>query len=147
MRIPDMLTIVGIDYEVCFNDGAIQTVDEDGQKIKHETVANVDFLNCRINISKDLSEQIVDLSFMHEVVHAILFAMGYQIEMSTMENNEEFVEGFAQILLQVINQILEYNINYELHEVEYAKEMLHETMLDEMVDEEPIEKIHWYLKG
>jgi len=139
MQIPDTLTIVGIDYKVCFNDGAIHTVDEEGQKIKHETVANVDFLNCQINISKELTEQIVDLSFIHEVVHAILFAMGYQMEMSTMPNNEEFVEGFAQILLQVVNQILEYNLYYDDY---YAAQPV--NVDDETY--ETVEKIHWYLE-
>ena len=136
MQIPDVLTIVGIDYKVCFNDGNIHTVDEDGKEVKHETVANVDFLNCKINISKELSDQIVDLSFMHEVVHAILFAMGFQMEMSTMPNNEEFVEGFAQILLQVTNQIIDYNILYE----NYFEDVDDETY-------ETVEKVHWYLEG
>lgn len=134
MQIPDVLTIVGIDYKVCFNDGAIHTVDEDGQKIKHETVANVDFLNCRINISDTLSDQITDLSFIHEVVHAILFAMGYQMEMSTMNNDEQFVEGFAQIMLQVMNQILEYNLLYE----DYFEDLDEEEIVDT--------KKHWYLE-
>jgi hypothetical protein len=104
-----------------------------------DTVANVDFLNCQINISKELPDQIRDLSFMHEVVHAILFAMGYQLEMSTMDNDEVFVEGYAQLLLQVVEQIIEYNIYFEDYKLLEEDELFEETK-----EIEP--GIHWYLR-
>ena len=139
MEIPPSLEIAGICYNVVFNNGAIKTTDENGLEIEVDTVANVDFLNCQINISKELTDQIVDLSFMHEVVHAILFAMGYQLGQDCMNNDEVFVEGFAQLMLQVTNQILEYNLYYEDYKL---------AMEEDFEEEEEVfeNKIHWYLR-
>ena len=135
MRIPEKITIIGVEYEVCYNDGAIHVIDETGEEIVHETVANIDFMNCRINISEEIEGQIRDLSFMHELVHGELFSMGYQLERSSMPNTEEFVEGYAQIWLQVMNQILDYNL----------KEQMVEELIEE-IGEEQITRVHWYLE-
>ena len=140
MRIPPTLKIAGITYEVCYNNGSIKTEDEDGKMIEIDTVANVNFIDCTINLSTDLNEQVMDLSFMHEVVHAILFAMGYQANHSKMENDEVFVEGFGQLMLQVVNQIVEYNVWYEDYQMAMKEDMMPE-------DGEVIEQAHWYLKG
>lgn len=139
MRIPPTLKIAGITYEVLYNKGTIRTEDEDGQEIEIDTLANVNFLECTINLSKDLNEQVMDLSFMHEVVHAILFAMGYQLGRDQMNNDEIFVEGFAQVMLQVVEQIVEYNVWYEDYQIAMKEDMSEEP-------EEIVDKIHWYLR-
>ena len=120
MRIPPMLSIAGIDYKVCWNDGKIETQDEEGNEIKLETIANIHFLDNEINLCGDYTQQTTDISFVHELVHGILFAQGYQRGFVIPDDEvERFTEGFAQILLQVMNQIIEYNVLFEEYEKEY----------------------------
>ena len=51
-----------------------------------------------IFINKNQNKQGKELTFIHELVHAILFTMG------EMEHDERFVEGFAQLLYQYEQQ-------------------------------------------
>lgn len=137
MHIPPSLKIAGITYEIKYNNGKIETEDEDGNEIVVDTIANVNFIDCTINISESVCEQVVDLSFMHEVVHAILFAMGHQLG-GAIEHDETFIEGYAQILLQVMQQIIEYNVMYEDYQLMMEEEM------KEIPEPEPA--VHWYLE-
>ena len=137
MHIPPSLKIAGITYEVLYNNGKIETEDEDGNDIVVDTIANVNFVDCTINLSEDVCEQVIDLSFMHEVVHAILFAMGYQLG-GAIEHDEVFIEGYAQLLLQVMQQIIEYNVYFEDYQL-----MMEEEFEEK---EEPEPAVHWYLE-
>lgn len=51
-----------------------------------------------IYVSSRQSKQGQELTFLHELVHAILFTMG------EIEHDERFVEGFAQLLYQYEQQ-------------------------------------------
>jgi Zn-dependent peptidase ImmA (M78 family) len=53
---------------------------------------------CRILINKKLTGQDRDVTFYHELVHAIMFTMGER------DHDERFVEGFAQLLHQYEQQ-------------------------------------------
>lgn len=53
---------------------------------------------CRILINKKLTKQDKDVTFYHELVHAIMFTMGER------DQDERFVEGFAQLLYQYEQQ-------------------------------------------
>jgi len=113
MRIPPMLTIAGIDYKIKWNDGKIESEDEEGNPVTLETIANIHFLNNEINLCGDYTQQTTDISYIHEIVHGILFAMGYQAGFVVPNDEvERFTEGFAQILLQVMTQIIDYNVVY-----------------------------------
>jgi hypothetical protein len=127
-----MLTIAGIDYEVCWNDGKIDSVDEDGNEIKLETIANIHFLDNKINLCGDYTQQTTDISYTHELVHGILFAMGYQRGFVVEDDEvERFTEGFAQILLQIMKQIIDYNVVYP-DEEEYDTIVIDNSILEEL---------------
>ena len=51
-----------------------------------------------IFISNRQTEQGKEVTFLHELVHAILFTMGER------DHDERFVEGFAQLLYQYAQQ-------------------------------------------
>ena len=53
---------------------------------------------CKILINKKLTGQDREVTFYHELVHAILFTMGER------DHDERFVEGFAQLLYQYEQQ-------------------------------------------
>jgi len=140
MRVPPVITIAGIDYEVKWNDGKIITEDAEGKQVKIETIANIHFLDQTINLCGDYGEQTVDISLIHELVHGICFAMGYQQEMVVPSDDmERWTEGFAQILLQVMNQIIEYNMLYEeYYSMKDELEMAEES--EEYLDAQPVEE-------
>jgi Zn-dependent peptidase ImmA (M78 family) len=54
--------------------------------------------NCKIMINSRLKGQEREVTFYHELVHAILFTMGER------DHDERFVEGFAQLLYQYEQQ-------------------------------------------
>jgi len=53
---------------------------------------------CKIIISNKLEGQTTEVTFYHELVHAIMFSMGER------NHDERFVEGFAQLLYQYERQ-------------------------------------------
>jgi len=55
--------------------------------------------NAQIIINKRLTGQSKDVTFYHELVHAIMFTMGEH------QHDERFVEGFAQLLYQYEKQL------------------------------------------
>jgi hypothetical protein len=127
-----MLSIAGIDYKVEWNDGKIESIDEDGNEIKLETIANIHFLDNVINLCGDYTQQTTDISYVHEVVHGILFAMGYQRGFVIPDDEvERFTEGFAQVLLHVMNQIIEYNVHFP-DEEEYDTIVIDKSILEEL---------------
>jgi Zn-dependent peptidase ImmA (M78 family) len=54
--------------------------------------------SCRIIINKKLEGQATEVTFYHELVHAIMFTMGER------NHDERFIEGFAQLLYQYERQ-------------------------------------------
>lgn len=103
MKIPSKIQIAGIIYDVIFCDEVIIT-DEGNQQ-----TASVDFKNTTIKIYQKLNDQMVDLSWMHELTHAVLLAAGH-IDGSRLRVDEPFVERLGHLWLQVFNQILDFNL-------------------------------------
>ena len=62
-------------------------------------LGHTDMTTARILLNKKLDGQNKDVTFYHELVHAILFTMGEQT------HDERFVEGFAQLLYQYAKQL------------------------------------------
>ena len=72
----------------------------DWETIRSETDAlgYTDPDNSRIIINKKLQGQVAEVTFYHELVHAIMFTMGER------NHDEKFIEGFAQLLYQYERQ-------------------------------------------
>lgn len=136
-----MLSIGGIDYEVGFGDPRFTGVNEAGEEVEHHAVAHVNFMDAKIMITPEMGDQFIDLSFLHEVVHAITFSMGYQPG-SIIPNDEVFTEGFANILLQVMNQILEFNMEHPHYEESYEED---EEVIDLLEDVEELDYSEFYV--
>lgn len=51
-----------------------------------------------VQLDKELPQQVKEQTFLHEVVHAILFSMGKP----STEHDEVFVDGFATFLHQFL---------------------------------------------
>lgn len=126
MLIPPKIQIAGIEYEVIFRDNAtykavprtdkevleIDLQEEVEEDELNSMAAHIDFINCKLVISKELSDQVIDISFWHEIVHAIDFAMGYTSTgeyQNMLPIDEVSVEARSQLLLQVVKQVVEYN--------------------------------------
>ena len=138
MLIPPMITIAGIDYEVKYKkDAKISGTsrkalydalgrDEDTTELEIAVqeeddglVAHINFLKNEIILSESLPDQTMDLSFIHELVHGVDFAMGYvpiedPMEVMAMPIDELSVEARGQLILQVIKQIVDYNVQEAL---------------------------------
>lgn len=106
-------------------------MNEAGEEVEHHAVAHVNFMDAKIMITPEMGDQFIDLSFLHEVVHAITFSMGYQPG-SIIPNDEVFTEGFANILLQVMNQILEFNMEHPHYEESYEEDEEVIEVLDDL---------------
>ena len=72
----------------------------DWETIRSETDAlgYTDADNSRIILNKKLEGQVAEVTFYHELVHAIMFTMGER------NHDEKFIEGFAQLLYQYERQ-------------------------------------------
>lgn len=72
----------------------------DWETIRSETDAlgYTDADNSRIILNKKLEGQAAEVTFYHELVHAIMFTMGER------NHDEKFIEGFAQLLYQYERQ-------------------------------------------
>lgn len=103
MKIPDEIVIGGVTYDVQWEDKPFFNDNGD------EMVARILFTEGIIQISSiKMGKQMVDVSFLHEVLHGIFYCMGIVGE-PKRHLNESFVEQCAHLWLQVFNQILDYN--------------------------------------
>tara|TARA_R110000822_G_scaffold69023_6_gene167874 strand:+ start:2773 stop:3024 length:252 start_codon:yes stop_codon:yes gene_type:complete len=69
--------------------------------VKEQTLAECGFTDpntATIALNSKLPPQSMEVTFYHELVHAIMFTMGEQV------HDERFVEGFAQLLYQYDQQ-------------------------------------------
>jgi hypothetical protein len=88
--LPSKVKICGIDYEVF--EAEPRQANERGDILMGE----ITYHEATIYINDSINEQLKNSTFLHEVVHGILYHMG-----SEMNDNEKFVEGFASGLHQV----------------------------------------------
>lgn len=101
IRIPEALEIGGITYIVEF-------VDE----LPSGQAAQIRFLDGVIKIRTDMGDEVVFLSFMHEIVHGVMQSMNH-FPNDMIYNDEDFTERTAQILTSVFKQIYDYNMLYD----------------------------------
>lgn len=89
MHIPKRIQIAGLDIEI------IEPPDLNKDK---GMGGHVDYAGQRILVAGDLPPQLREVSYLHEVVHYILFVMGEE----ALRDNEKFVDIFAHLLHQVL---------------------------------------------
>lgn len=86
MKIPTGFQLGGIDWKV---EQTTPLMGAMGATFQQEA---------RIQLLKELSKQIKEQTFCHELVHAILFSMGTP----GPEHDEKFIDGFATFLHQYL---------------------------------------------
>jgi hypothetical protein len=90
MKIPQKVNIGGIIFNVNLISG------KSGNTLhERDYLGNIDYEKCIITADKDLNEQMVDITFMHEVMHGIANQYGVDLE-------EEDVERLARGIYQVL---------------------------------------------
>lgn len=95
MKIPEKIVIGGIEVDIEYND---ELLDRDN------CTGVTAYEHQRIYIDPSVPGQdIVNQSFIHEIVHYVLYVMGKH----TLRKDEEFVDGFAHLAYQIIKQIEE----------------------------------------
>lgn len=105
LKIPPTIQIGGITYRVVFMDKPF--FNDEG----NEMVARILFTESLIQISgTKMGEQMVDVSFLHELKHGIFYCMGIVGKEASAVLDERFVEQCAHLWNQVIQQILDYNL-------------------------------------
>jgi len=85
---------------------------EELNKKVHGALAAISITDAEIFIYEGMSPQVLDLSIMHELQHAIDFAMGYIImdgAPQTMTLDDVSVEARANIMLDIMEQLIKYN--------------------------------------
>lgn len=96
MKIPKSYKIHDNKYKVKFVDGFNDT-DERGILLgRFDSVNNMVYILKKTKRNKKNTQE---LTFFHEFVHSLLYAMGDD----DLSNNERFVEGLARCLKQAIN--------------------------------------------
>lgn len=101
IRIPEALEIGGVTYIVEF-------VDE----LPSGQAAQIRFLDGIIKIRTDMGDEVIFLSFMHEIVHGVIQAQNHFPD-QMIYNDENFTETTAQMMASVFKQIFDYNMLYD----------------------------------
>lgn len=87
MKIPSSFTLGGIEWQV------EQTTPLMG------AMGATFSMEAKVQLLSTLAKQIKEQTFLHELVHCILFAMGKP----HAEHDEVFIDGFATMLHQYLN--------------------------------------------
>lgn len=97
MKIPKELQIGGLKYTVVFND---KLADDKGVlgEINHHTH---EILITHKSKHGKLTDEFVEQTYLHEVIHAILEIM----QETELNDNEKFVNTFSAFIHQVIKQL------------------------------------------
>lgn len=97
MNIPEKITIAGITYKIEEHDQntpELQYGEMNGQILYNKTL---------ILLNKELSEQQKEMSLIHELAHAVCYALCLSRETITID--ERFIESFSQLWYQIIQQL------------------------------------------
>jgi Zn-dependent peptidase ImmA (M78 family) len=110
MEWPEYIKMGAVNWKVEFT-----TLEEINKKVKG-ALAAISIMDGTIYICHEMSPQMIDLSLMHELVHAMDFASGYIMmdESQTMALDDVSVERRANIILDMMEQIVDYNVKLEL---------------------------------
>lgn len=90
MNIPDSIRIGAVDYDIVYKEGLY----DEGQQL----MGCIDFMNSEISLDDKLQKkQCLELTFLHEVVHGMLYSV-----QSEHTYNETLIEEISKALHQVI---------------------------------------------
>lgn len=92
-KIPQSVSILGLDFQVRVVDEVSHTEAADGQ---------IDFDRQEIRLYRGMSEQKMEQTLIHELLHGILVQLGYDAEGS----DEHLVQGLAIGLHQIHRQAI-----------------------------------------
>lgn len=88
MRLPERVKIAGVVYEV--------NIAENRSEKDGKLLGEIVYHEGTIYLNEDQRPDIMAATFLHEVVHGVLYHMG-----SKLNDDEKFVEGFTSGLYQV----------------------------------------------
>jgi len=110
MEWPETLKIGAITWTI-----KLLPLEEVNKKVTG-ALAAISIMDSTIYIAEELDAQMIDLSIMHELVHAMDFQHGYIMmdESQTMALDDVSVERRANTILDLMEQIVAYNIELEL---------------------------------
>jgi len=101
MKIPDKIEIMGSIIKTVYNQQILEEF-----KLIAQYNSNFNEIRLRKKYEyRDLSEDCLFESYIHELIHAMLRKLGY-IELA---EDEKFVEGFSNLLIQVLKQLINEN--------------------------------------
>lgn len=124
MLIPDRVRIGSIDYEVIDKDTIV------GQGV--QCYGLIDFEQCHILLDAGIqSQQKLELTYLHEVVHGLL----YSRSLKEAAANEELVDEIAIALHQLIRDNPEMFLPEDLLQVLYEEEVVEEEQKEEQTEE------------
>lgn len=101
IKIPEALEIGGVTYIVKFV-----------EDLPSGQAAQIRFLDGVIKVRTDMGDEVVFLSFMHEVVHGVMQSMNH-FPNDMIYNDEDFTERTAQLMTSIFKQIFDYNMMYD----------------------------------
>ena len=90
MKIPDKVKIGGIIYSIKLISGKVEN-----DLHERNYIGRIDHEQCTITVDKDINEQRMVNSLLHEIAHGIEYL--YQIEISE-KDIDRFANGFYQVL-------------------------------------------------
>lgn len=109
MEWPQYIKIGAVKWKIVFD-----SLENINKKVKG-ALAAISIMDGEIMVCHEMSPQMIDLSLMHEIVHAMDFAAGYIMmdESQYMALDDVSVELRANIMLDVMEQIVKYNKELE----------------------------------
>lgn len=97
MKIPEKITIAGIEYK-------INQCEQNSSKLGYDGFNGLCVYDSLcINLNKDQKPQGLEVTLIHELVHAALHTLNLNHE--EVKLDERFVESFAQLWYQIIKQL------------------------------------------
>jgi hypothetical protein len=94
MKIPDKVRVAGIEYKVSLTD--------DFSDVK---IGTIDYHNAEILIKTDVAVDVQKWTFYHELLHAMLTAIGYKVN-DKIILDEPFIDAMASQLHCVMDNMI-----------------------------------------
>lgn len=82
------VTICGVPYKIILTEDLFNATD------RH--LGQIDYVKCEIRVNKELNGEALKETLAHEIVHGMLFHLGYSRE----SQNEQFVQALGNAINQ-----------------------------------------------
>lgn len=97
MKIPEKITVVGLEYDVQLKPGSSSELCSGGANGYHSSQT------CVLIINSDLSDQQKEITFLHELTHAVHDALN--ISFDNIQLDERYVDSFSRVWYEILKQI------------------------------------------